>query len=244
MIQAEKQHSFNHRYKIIKWGPRYQSTIVGSQNPQSGQSCNEIMKAQRIRVKERSMNLEPNAGSPIFSRSGWQQTEGAILRLLAGLPDPSPKCHCCGVQRCELCLCYLGFQFHPNWSTSPLNITLHSSIVAFIKHFKSFHSVVGGHLNTHNIACTSCFIFFNFHMEGITLFLFSFFSHYYFLLWWSLLLIRRALEYLDTEKAMWSYIMKRSIVSTLFWFRINQRGPSPHILNALAIPQLFNTVNK
>jgi hypothetical protein len=81
-------------------------------------------------------------------------------------------------------------------------------------------------------------------MEGITLFLFSFFSHYYFLLWWSLLLIRRALEYLDTEKAMWSYIMKRSIVSTLFWFRINQRGPSPHILNALAIPQLFNTVNK
>jgi hypothetical protein len=106
MIQAEKQHSFNHRYKIIKWGPRYQSTIVGSQNPQSGQSCNEIMKAQRIRVKERSMNLEPNAGSPIFSRSGWQQTEGAILRLLAGLPDPSPKCHCCGAQCCELWLCY------------------------------------------------------------------------------------------------------------------------------------------
>jgi hypothetical protein len=100
MIQAEKQHSFNHRHKIIKWGPSYQSTIVGSQNPQLGQSCNEIMKAQRIRGKERSMNLEQNAGSPTFRRSGWQQTQGAILRLLAGLPDPSPK--------------RLGFQFHPN----------------------------------------------------------------------------------------------------------------------------------
>lgn len=132
-------------------------------------------KLTEIRVKERSTNLEQNAGSPTFSRSSWQQTEGAILRLLAGWPDPSPKCHCCGVQRCELCLCYLGFQFHPNWSTSPLNITLHSSIVAFIKRFKSFHSVVGGHLNTHNIACTSCFIFLNFIWKALHFFFFLFF---------------------------------------------------------------------
>ncbi len=63
-------------------------------------------KLTEIRVKERSKNLEQNAGSPTFSRSSWQQTEGAILRLLAGWPDPSPKCHCCGAQCCELWLCY------------------------------------------------------------------------------------------------------------------------------------------